>query len=380
VLSSSANQHLSQQKLKVFLKKFGQYPLRYRPLVWRYLLQLPENESAFSALCQRQSHSGLDQFNSLHKVADRRVSERLQTVCRLVAFWSPVFAEVDYLPQLVFPFSVVFGSDEMSCLEAVMTVLLWFGHSWQATYPSPPIHITDAYDRLLEYHDHRLYKHLYSLGLSPGPLLWQILSTFYSEILPSEIWLCVMDRIFTDIRDINFVYLVPLAIVRLVRVSLLSTAEKRHVLGFLREPQSITISALLKMVSEMKKSTPSHLLSCTSHHSLDDIKQLSAKTSPDLDKTRAHISISSQEGKPLFPLPKGQYPAYDGYPAHLLDWQVQERSRVLAMKKEIELREDTLLELEQHIQKVRISVILDSVCLCLSPSVSLSLSHLFCAD
>ena len=28
----------------------GEYPARYRPLIWRFLLRLPENSNAFSAL------------------------------------------------------------------------------------------------------------------------------------------------------------------------------------------------------------------------------------------------------------------------------------------------------------------------------------------
>lgn len=355
IRTSSASDHLSEPKLRVFLKKFGQYPTRYRPLVWRYLLQLPENEAAFSTLCRRQAHShGADvemkgvQHQS--KVRDRRVSQRFRNTCRLLALWSPVFGEVDYVPQLVFPFSLIFGSDEMSCLETVMTLLMWYGHSWQATYPSPPIHITDAYDRLLEHHDPRLHKHLTTLEASPGPLAWQILSTFFSEILPSEIWLSLMDRVFTDIKDVNFFYFIPLAIMRLLRISLLSTTEKRHVTGFLREPQSLQLSSLLKMISEMKKATPPHLSSWGPH--TYSSRATSLTPADDLEKTQIHLSVAAQEGKPLFPLPKGQYPAYDGYPSHLLDWQVQERARVLSMKQEIQVRENTLLDLEHHIKEV----------------------------
>jgi hypothetical protein len=324
---------------------------------------------AFAGLCQRAKATGSGELKSRHNAtnaagaptSDRRVAQRFHNVCAGLVVWSPVFGEVSYLPQLVFPFSVIYGSDEMACLETVMTLLLWFGHSWQATYPSPPIHLTDAYDRLLELHDPRLHQHLYSLSLSPGPLLWQLLSTFFSEILPSDTWLSLMDRVFTNVRDVEFVHLVPLALLRLVRISLLSTAEQRHVVGFLREPQTILLPSLMKMIEEMRKTTPALLLSSlTGQHTRGAHKQLSKNTvssggrdDEDLDKARVHVSISRQEGKPLFPLPKGQYPAYDGYPAHLLDWQVQERSRVLAMKREIEVREETLLELEQHIRQAR---------------------------
>lgn len=44
------DQWFNKPKLKVFLKRFGGYPDKYRPMIWKFLLQLPENNEAQTAL------------------------------------------------------------------------------------------------------------------------------------------------------------------------------------------------------------------------------------------------------------------------------------------------------------------------------------------
>ena len=55
--------------------------------------------------------------------------------------------QLPYIPQVVFPFVVLYGSDELSVFEMVMTVFMWWGHSFFATYPHPPVHIVGTYVR-----------------------------------------------------------------------------------------------------------------------------------------------------------------------------------------------------------------------------------------
>lgn len=52
---TNKEQQLNIRKLRAFLSVQGEYPTRYRPLIWRFLLKLPENAQAFTDL----SHRGL---------------------------------------------------------------------------------------------------------------------------------------------------------------------------------------------------------------------------------------------------------------------------------------------------------------------------------
>jgi len=78
----------------------------------------------------------------------------------------------------VFPFVLLFGSDELSTLETVMTMLMWWGYSWNATFPHPPMHIVDTFDAILQHNDIRLHHHLRHLKLMPGVISMKFICVF----------------------------------------------------------------------------------------------------------------------------------------------------------------------------------------------------------
>lgn len=72
---------------------------------------------------------------------------------------SPVFAELAYLPIMIFPFVKVFGSNELACFETTMVVLTHWCNSWFETVPSPPIFVFNMIENLLAKHDPALLQH-----------------------------------------------------------------------------------------------------------------------------------------------------------------------------------------------------------------------------
>lgn len=48
----------------------------------------------------------------------------------------------------------------------------------------------------------------------------------------------------------------------------------------------------------------------------------------------------------------GRYPAYDGYPKYLVDWQLRDRDHAMALHNEISRREDVLHQLERKITQI----------------------------
>lgn len=85
------------------------------------------------------------------------------TILFYLTFCGSSLWQASYLPALVFPFTLVFNTDELAALEVCMSVMMWWGHSWHATHPSPPVHILDALDTLLKYQEIKLYNHLKKL-------------------------------------------------------------------------------------------------------------------------------------------------------------------------------------------------------------------------
>jgi hypothetical protein len=237
-------------------------------------------------------------------------------------------------------------------------------YSRQATFPNPPVHITDTLDILLDKHDPNLRAHFYAMHAPPGIIGWKLLSTLFSELIPSTEWQILMDYLFTHIEEYSLIYLVPIALMKLLRVSLLAATSSRQIISFLRQPQTIDVERLLKILTLMKSETSSHLLSaCYTGVPMTDIDPLESKASIKSKEKAIHLNLSAtetdlsncrdsmgaQEGQPIFPLPRGGYPAFDGYPPHLLDWQSKERALALSMKKEIRDNESCLQELQQKL-------------------------------
>lgn len=401
---------MSKAKLIYFLDKNDRYPDEYRSLIWRFLLQLPENEVAFADLVKRNTHAsyGSKLLGRKYPLESSRLFSKLQAICSQLAHWSSVFGEAPYLPQLCFPFILIYDNDELAALETVMSLLMWWGYSWHTCHPNPPPHLTDSFDALLLHYDPSLHKHFRSLEVSPGLIGWRLTYTMYSEFLSKESWLRVMDFIFTHFESMELMLLVPVAIIRMSSASLLCSYSADHIMKFFAAQQEMKASSLVNMVKHMMAMTPkSMLLACyrgvksrahdmfkSEKAEIEDLKapkrvvykantghrgtqsglpgskgrnasrkfDLTNPSGIDLDDEIAawratpaeavRQSLAAEVGTPLFPLPRGRYPAYDGFPKAMIDWELRKRSVQMALDEEIECREDVLHELEKRIEEV----------------------------
>jgi hypothetical protein len=66
------------------------------------------------------------------------------------------------------------------------------------------------------------------------------------------------------------------------------------------------------------------------------------------------VRDAMKKGSAVFPLPKGsQYPAYDCYPVHVLDWQLRERAHENSLNRELHRKENILRALTNKTAEVR---------------------------
>jgi hypothetical protein len=77
---------MNHGKLKGFLLHFGEFPEKYRLLIWKVLLQLPENRTAFRALSDKEIHPTLKNFRSRYPMKSERLAKSLEKVCLFVLF------------------------------------------------------------------------------------------------------------------------------------------------------------------------------------------------------------------------------------------------------------------------------------------------------
>jgi hypothetical protein len=69
---------LNLNRLRNLLLNYGQYPSRYRALIWRYLLKLPENREAFSILVERPIHFSLHNLHRNYPITDASLFRKLE--------------------------------------------------------------------------------------------------------------------------------------------------------------------------------------------------------------------------------------------------------------------------------------------------------------
>jgi hypothetical protein len=299
------DKRINERALTAYLGIHGEFPGRHRPLIWRLLLKLPENSVAFSDLVRRDIHPSYKNLYERYPIRARRLYVRLQSVCSHLAHWSPIFGEVTYIPSIVFPFVLLFGSDELAALESVMTILMWWGFSWQVTFPNPPINIVDAIDSLLKFHDVRLYSFLLKLDISPGLLSWTILSTLFTEVLNRQDWFKLMDFIVLNFRKVSISLLTPIAILTSLRTEILELKSTKAVQQFLRNHQKICIEKVIESIKNMINNTPKELFSAVAT-SIRKNKLNNPALEKGLDDTRqVQSSMALSTDSPIFPLYKG---------------------------------------------------------------------------
>lgn len=65
-------------RLRPILKEFGEYPENHRCLIWKLLLDLPENQSAFVALINKGIHPVFTSLDKVFPLTDKSLSSSVK--------------------------------------------------------------------------------------------------------------------------------------------------------------------------------------------------------------------------------------------------------------------------------------------------------------
>ena len=111
---------LQFDKLENILKRFQEYPNKYRVLIWRYLLSLPLNRDDFETFIKQDPHYAYTDLYERFEVKSSRLYNKLVRILSALSHWCPLFAEVTYLPELVFPFVKLIKNDDLVLFEVLV--------------------------------------------------------------------------------------------------------------------------------------------------------------------------------------------------------------------------------------------------------------------
>uniref|UniRef100_A0A8C3WUQ8 TBC1 domain family member 31 n=1 Tax=Catagonus wagneri TaxID=51154 RepID=A0A8C3WUQ8_9CETA len=189
---------LNKKRLQVLLKGYGEYPTKYRMFIWRSLLQLPENHTAFSNLIDKGIHGAFLNLQKTYPIKSRKLLRVLQRTLSALAHWSTIFSDTPYLPLLAFPFVKLFQNNQLICFEVVATLIINWCQHWFEYFPNPPINILSMIENVLAFHDKELLRHFIDHDITSQLYAWPLLETVFSEVLTREEWLKLFDNVFSN--------------------------------------------------------------------------------------------------------------------------------------------------------------------------------------
>ena len=126
--SSTLKAEFNMPKVKSMLKQFSEYPDKYRFLTWKHLLGLGLNKEAFQGLLRKGVHPAFKTLHRRYPITQNRQYNKLVRTLSALGNWCPVFAadNVEFLPQMVFPFIKVIPNDDLLVFELVMALIVQY--------------------------------------------------------------------------------------------------------------------------------------------------------------------------------------------------------------------------------------------------------------
>jgi len=182
---------------------------------------------------------------------------KLERLLSAVAHWSRTWSEAAYLPALAFPFVKVFGDEPTLCFEAVVSVLMNWARGWHDELPGPPLSELIRLDDLLASADPALHSHLRLVCQTPHTrsggavhlkVLWPLLQSLLTEVLPKKHWLQLWDHLVAHWLEPELLHAAVVAFLKASRESLLDLPLQSpgDLAGWLHLQQKVDMPSLLE--------------------------------------------------------------------------------------------------------------------------------------
>lgn len=190
---------LPKSRVLPILKEFGEYPEKYRQIIWKTILKLPQNENAFKLLLQRGYHSCVSNYGNLFPLSDQKQLIQLKKIASCLAFWSNLFGHLDFLPSFVFPFLKLFRQDALGCFETIATILLNQCQLWFEFAPVElPYNYLGMVDNLLLQFEPKLMEFYRAQNISSNIYAFSLMESAFSEVLDVHQWTQLWDHVISN--------------------------------------------------------------------------------------------------------------------------------------------------------------------------------------
>lgn len=330
---SALEDHLNLTKLKSYLHLHSCFPSKYRSIIWRYLLRLPNNSHEFHSYFNQPIHPSFRDLYKSYPLKSSKQYSKLQHLCSAMSYYNSKFQwdtstkHFMFLPQLMYPFQSVYGSNDIACFESVLTILFLFGYEWYQNYPQPNLELIQRCNTMLLQQDHKLYYHMtHHLQIhNPGMIAWILMSTLFTEILTKDNWLQLMDHIILFINDEDFeqvnpfiLEIIAIVILKTMRRFILSTSDVNVFYEYIHNVHDSLDVNIQEVIQQIKSVAIDRKF----------LQEVELR-----HKMKHHITSGS-----IFPLPNHKYPSYANHNVfydYIEDFQLKERKKILALDEKV---------------------------------------------
>lgn len=259
-IRQNIKQELRLDRLLLILQEFGKFPDKYRPLIWSTILKLPANKTAFISLMNNVTQRKEVSLNFLknYHLADRSKASLLTMIIDCLIQWCPLFAQTSFLPNLIFPFLMVFQKDQLFALELVLSILVNYCQKWFEYHPLPPLNILGIIENILLRADPQLLNVFCERGITSIEYAWPLLQTTMSEVLSGDEWLILWDHLLSFQTPTLFLMCtIAYSICSRNIIFMLHTAEDLK--RFYKTQGHIRAKELLKVAQHLDQDVPHRL-------------------------------------------------------------------------------------------------------------------------
>lgn len=252
---------VNRTQLRTLLHTFGEYPEKYRLLIWEFLMDIPHNNAAFEIVSKAAVHPAYQTLDAKFSGLGKVLSCRINSILSYLANWCPLFGEVPFLPSLVFPWVKLFGDHKRTCFEVIITILCNWGRNWFEQFPRPSMHILVELEELTRHHDPQLFNTLSELSYGPGGIAWKLLTTLMSEVVRKLDWLVMWDHALTN--KPHFLHFLIISYMIFSRQRLMALQSEENVDNFLRTARPVNMQKIVSQAYALQDASPKDIVKPT---------------------------------------------------------------------------------------------------------------------
>lgn len=240
---------------------------------------------------------------------------------------------------------ILVAQDDLGAFEAAMSFLLHWGSRLLVTFPQPPVPVLAGMELALRRVDPHLSAHLENISVGALTYGWPLLRTAFSHVFARADWLRLLDRLLANPGRPELLEAAAVGFVVASRGSLLSCRSTGEAEAFFRRlpgdgsrgpgrAKGGDVDEMFRVMDRVARFGPLETWAWRGGDSRGGNSRRGDRDGRERDRTVEALTLLRSAPREFQPLPRGAYPAFDGYPRFVIDYQSELRERVALQERD----------------------------------------------